>query len=147
MLNNVEVEMRTVSLEKAFKHANIQRVSDQPSIMIVEATASYIPIEEFKAIFNYIGGSIAKQPVAKLIFDKRKLTVFHQPSMEWYFVEWKEKMFDAGLRTHRKILPHDEVFKQSVKIGRDKIRQIFPDGKYTQMDIQYAETLEEAIEK
>lgn len=143
---NVVMESNLI-LEKTFKHAVLSRVSENPDILIVEATTSYIPIEEFKAIFNAIGDCVAKQPVSKLIFDKRKLTVFHQPSMEWYFVEWKEKMFDLGLRTHRKILPNDEVFKQSVKIGRDKIKKNFPNGKYTQMDIQYSNTLEEAIEK
>ena len=71
--------------------------------------------------------------------------VFHQPSMEWYFVEWKEKMYNHGLKTHRKILPKDAVFRQSVKIGRDKINREYPQGKFHKMDIQYFETLDEAI--
>ena len=137
----------TLIKEKEFKHANILRVAERNGVMIVEATTTYIPIEEFKAIFNYIGESAAKENVTKLIFDKRKLTVFHQPSMEWYFVEWKEKMFDLGLKTHRKILPQDEIFKQSVKIGREKIKSIFPNGKFLLMDIQYADTIEDAITK
>ena len=137
----------TLTKEKGFKHANILRVAQNKEVMIVEATTTYIPIEEFKAIFNYISESATQETVTKLIFDKRKLTVFHQPSMEWYFVEWKEKMFDLGLKTHRKILPQDEIFKQSVKIGREKIKSIFPNGKSLLMDIQYAETIEDAITK
>jgi hypothetical protein len=90
---------------------------------------------------------VKEKKITKLIFDKRKLTVFHQPSMEWYFVEWKEKMFDLGLKTHRKILPQDEIFRQSVKIGREKIKSIHPNGKYTLMDIQYSENLQDAISK
>ncbi len=148
MMKEMKTEMKTKTIiEKSFKHANILRVTGNTGVMIVEATTSYIPIEEFKAIFNYIGDSLTKQPVTKLIFDKTKLTVFHQPSMEWYFVEWKEKMFDLGLKVHRKILPADNVFKQSVKIGRDRIKQIFPNGKYNEMDIQYADSIEEAIQK
>jgi hypothetical protein len=144
----MKTEMKTeMVIEKSFKHANVLRVAGNAEVMIVEATTSYIPIEEFKLIFNYIGDSIAKEPATKLIFDKRKLTVFHQPSMEWYFVEWKEKMFDLGLKTHRKILPLDNVFKQSVKIGRERIKQIFPQGKYNDMDIQYSDSIEEAIAK
>lgn len=146
METKTEMKIEMV-LEKSFKHANVLRVADNTEVMIVEATTSYIPIEEFKLIFNYIGDSIAKEPATKLIFDKRKLTVFHQPSMEWYFVEWKEKMFDLGLKTHRKILPPDNVFKQSVKIGRERIKQIFPQGKYNDMDIQYSDSIEEAIAK
>jgi hypothetical protein len=131
--------------EQNFKHATLKSVEANPQTLILEATATYIPIEQFKEIFNAIGSIVKEKKVSKLIFDKRKLTVFHQPSMEWYFVEWKEKMFDIGLKTHRKILPQDDVFRQSVRIGREKIKSTFPTGKYNQMDIQYADTLEDAI--
>jgi len=133
--------------EKEFKHASIYLLQHQPDTAVVEATASYIPLDQFKEIFNFIGELTSTKKITKLIFDKRKLSVFHQPSMEWYFVEWKEKMFDAGLKTHRKILPQDDVFRQSVRIGRDKINKAYPTKKFQQMDIQYAETIEEAITK
>ena len=131
---------------KTLKHAKLLLVDKHPEIAIVEAISGYIPIEQFKEIFESTTELIQQKKIKKLIFDKRKLTVFHQPSMEWYFVEWKEKMFDLGLKTHRKILPQDLVFRQSVKIGREKIKSNFPTGKYTQMSIEYAETIEEAIE-
>jgi|SRR5688572_14841226 hypothetical protein len=133
--------------EQNFKHATLKSVESNPQTLILEATATYIPIEQFKEIFNSIGTIVKEKKISKLIFDKRKLTVFHQPSMEWYFVEWKEKMFDLGLKTHRKILPQDDVFRQSVRIGREKIKSTFPNGKYNEMDIQYAETLEDAVAK
>lgn len=136
-----------LKIEQNFKHATLKSAELNPQTLILEATTSYIPIEQFKEIFNAISVIVKEKKISKLIFDKRKLTVFHQPSMEWYFVEWKEKMFDLGLKTHRKILPQDDVFRQSVRIGREKIKSTFPNGKYTQMDIQYAETLEEAIAK
>src|SRR5688572_29907663 len=133
--------------EKEFKHGSIYLLPQQPSVAVVEATTNYIPLEQFKEIFNFIGELTFKKKITKLIFDKRKLSVFHQPSMEWYFVEWKEKMFDAGLKTHRKILPQDDVFRQSVRIGRDKINKTYPSKKFNEMDIQYAESIEEALSK
>ena len=133
--------------EKEFKHASVYLLQGQPKTAVVEATATYIPLDQFKEIFNFIGELTSAKKITKLIFDKRKLSVFHQPSMEWYFVEWKEKMFDAGLKVHRKILPLDDVFRQSVRIGRDKINKTYPNKKFQQMDIQYAETIEEAIAK
>ena len=139
--------VKKTSVVRSFKHAVIKTVDSQPQIAIVESTSTYIPIEQFKEIFHSIGDLVKTKKITKLIFDKRSLTVFHQPSMEWYFVEWKEKMFDLGLKTHRKILPQDEVFRQSVKIGREKIKNTHPNGKYTLMDIQYSETLEDAIAK
>lgn len=131
--------------EKEFKHASIYVIPGEPGTAVVEATMNYIPLDQFKEIFNFIGELATVKKITKLIFDKSKLSVFHQPSMEWYFVEWKEKMFDAGLRTHRKILPKDEVFRQSVRIGREKINKAYPVKKYHQMDIQYAESIEAAI--
>lgn len=129
---------------KKFKHASVFVLNDQRSTALVKATTTYIPFDQFKEIFNYIGELTEKEKITKLIFDKSELSVFHQPSMEWYFTEWKEKMFDLGLKTHRKILPRDEVFRHSVKIGREKINKSHPNGKYSLMDIQYAETVEEA---
>jgi hypothetical protein len=122
-------------LKKQFKHASIAVIEDTQPTLLVTATATYIPIDQFKIIFNEI----------KLIFDKRQLTVFHQPSMEWYFVDWKERMFEVGLNKHVKILPPDEVFRQSVKIGRNKINEAYPQGKFHQMEILYAESLLDAI--
>ncbi len=133
--------------EKEFKHGVIYLLEQYPDTAVLEVTATYIPLDRFKEIFNYIGELTLTRKIKKLIFDKRKLSVFHQPSMEWYFVEWKEKMFEAGLKTHRKILPQDDVFRQSVRIGREKINKAFPEKKFHQMDIQYAETIEEAIAK
>lgn len=131
---------------QAFKDAKIFTVEDFPSVAVIEATSNYITIEQFKHIFEEISVLVEKNKITKLVFDKRKLTVFHQPSMEWYFVEWKEKMFYLGLKTHRKILPNDPVFKYSVKIGRANISSKHPDGKFNMMDIAYAESIEEAIE-
>ena len=132
--------------EKKFKHATIYVVAQSPHIAVLEATANYIPLASFKEIFNFIGDLTSKNGITKLIFDKRKLSVFHQPSMEWYFVEWKEKTFEMGLKVHRKILPVDDVFRQSVRIGREKINRDHPGKKFQQMDIQYCESVDEAIE-
>ncbi|HEY0739880.1 MAG TPA: hypothetical protein VGD40_00410 [Chryseosolibacter sp.] len=130
---------------KRLRHAVVFAVQDSPETTVVQATSNYIPIEQFKEIFNFIGELVEHEKVKRLVFDKRNLTVFHQPSMEWYFVEWKEKMYAHGLTVHRKILPADQVFRQSVKIGREKINKAYPNGKFHQMDIAYAETLEDAI--
>jgi hypothetical protein len=139
--------MENFIVEKEFKHAKVLTVTNSPNTAIIEALTNYIPLEPFKEIFNFVGELAKEKKIIKLIFDKRKLTVFHQPSMEWYFVEWKEKMFDQGLNIHRKILPADDVFRQSVRIGREKIDKNYPTKKFNQMDIQYAETIEEALLK
>ena len=137
---------KNLKLESKFKNAEVYTVPNSQTA-IVNATGTYITIDEFKTIFQYIGTLVKKNKITKLVFDKTKLNVFHQPSMEWYFVEWKEQMFDLGLKTHRKILPNDMVFRQSVKIGREQITAKYPNGKFTLMDIAYSENLEDAINK
>ena len=114
--------------------------------VIVTATNSFIPGPSFKQAFNSLGDFIKTNSVKKLIFDKRELKTFHQPSMTWYHVEWKNEMSDYGLKTHRKILPKDELFVNSVQIGRQKIVEDNPDFDINKFDIQYFETIEECIE-
>ena len=127
-------------------HAKISFVEGKP-IALVEATSSYIPIEEFKHIFSEIGKLVDSQGISKLIFDKRKLTVFHQPSMEWYYVIWKKDMYEKGLRIHRKILPPEPWFRKSVAIAKDQIGREHNALIIDKLDIKYCETVEEAIEK
>lgn len=114
-------------------------------VLIVESTNTYIPINEFKKIFTKAAEVVQERGIQKVIFDKRKLEVFHQPSMEWYFTSWKESLLDHGMNTHRKLLPNDFTFRQSVKIGRMKIHEKYPELRTAQMDIRYTEDLEEAI--
>lgn len=129
-----------------FKTAKVY-LENQGNILIVEAIRSYILIEEFQKIFDKVNELITQYQVTKLVFDKRKLKVFHQPSMEWYFISWKDEAYNIGLRTIRKILPDDQVFRQSVKIGVSKIKTENPEAKFNLMDIQYSETLEDALKE
>lgn len=137
--------MNNLILKKEFKHAGIYLVDGHRNVAVVTATAAYIPLERFKEIFIHVSELAEQYKTAKLVFDKRQLSVFHQPSMEWYFVDWKEKMFDKGLKIHRKILPQDDVFRQSVRIARAKIAASYPLKKFNSMDIQYMDSLEDAI--
>lgn len=143
MENNTLDEFK---IAEKFKHVELL-VWKEKKILLIRATATYIPMEEFKEVFTKASEIIGKERLTKTIFDKTKLTVFHQPSMEWYFVEWKEELFvKYGLKMHRKILPADNVFVQSVKLGRMKIEKNYPNGKYKELDIQYAKSVEEAVE-
>jgi hypothetical protein len=142
----MEIEVDEVRLTefKKFKHTSLYWITDNPNVALIRANATYIPIEDFKSAFIAMEELVRNQKIKRLIFDKRALRVFHQPSMEWYFIEWKEKMADLGLTTHVKILPDDVVFCQSVKIGRQQIDQKYPNARFHKLNIQYAVTLTEA---
>ena len=130
---------------KKFKHASLCWVRDHPHVALVVAHATYIPIDQFKVAFSSIEELIHDKNITTLVFDKRALRVFHQPSMEWYFTEWKAKMADLGLTRHVKILPDDVVFCESVKIGRRQIDQKHPNARFHQLSIVYAANIGEAI--
>lgn len=132
-------------LKMTFKNANIYRVKNT-SVAVVEASGVYITIEEFKSIFGYMSNFIITHKIQKLVFDKRELMVFHQQSMRWHFIEWKEKMFDHNLIAYRYILPKDPEFRSKVKKEREHINKIYEDSKFHKMDIKYSDTLNDAIE-
>ncbi|GAB4395151.1 MAG: hypothetical protein OHK0053_00410 [Microscillaceae bacterium] len=138
------LEYENLQLLHTSAHASLFGYSPSKAL-ILRADANYIPMDEFQELFEEIGQFVSKEGAIKLVFDKRQLTVFHQPSMEWYFVHWKEQMYLRGLRVHRKILPNDPLFVQSVKIAREKLNRLYPEGKFQQMNIQYASTLSEAL--
>jgi hypothetical protein len=87
-----------------------------------------------------------QNPVKKMILDKSPLRIFHQPSMEWYHVIWKENMYKKGLSVYRKILPDDNLFEESVKIGRERIIKENPGFNINKYDIQYCKNLQEALD-
>ncbi len=119
----------------------------EKQILILELTKEYVPIEEFKEIFTETVPIIEKYKIKKFIFDKQNLRVFHQPSMEWYFVTWKADIYKLGLSVHRKILPQDQpAFNLAVEAGRAKILSEYKDTVIPLLDIQYKTNIKDAIE-
>ena len=116
-------------------------------IMICELTKEYVPLEEFREIFSETVPLIEKYQIKKFIFDKQNLRVFHQPSMEWYFIFWKKEVYEKGLKIHRKILPQNNpAFKLAVEAGRAKIMSEYKDTIIPLLDIQYRTNVKDAIE-
>ncbi|MBC7919529.1 MAG: hypothetical protein H7Z75_00395 [Ferruginibacter sp.] len=113
--------------------------------VILTFKGKFVPLPAFQNLLACVTALSRKEPVTKMIFDKSSLKVFHQPSMEWYHVEWKPEMLQRGLRVYRKILPQDALFVQSVAIGREKIMKNNPAFDLKQFDIQYCHDLEEAL--
>ncbi|MFP4089965.1 MAG: hypothetical protein ACLFUB_18715 [Cyclobacteriaceae bacterium] len=135
-----------LELYQEFEHTDIFLIKDKP-VLIIKASDTYIPIEEFKEVFAAASRIIENRPIQKIIFDKRRLQVFHQPSMEWYYVHWKDALLEKGIKSHRKLLPNDQVFQKSVELGKARIMEKYPRIRVAEMDIQYFDDLQEAIDK
>ena len=114
--------------------------------VVLKFKVGYVPIETFMKVMEEIEAFAKKERVAKMVFDKSNMTVFHQPSMEWYHTVWKVRMLERGLKSYRKILPNDRLFQESVKIGREKIKKNNPQFDFNKFDIHYCNSLEEALQ-
>jgi hypothetical protein len=114
-------------------------------IGICEALDQYIPVDQFMEVFAQCSDMIKRKELKHFIFDKRNLRSFHQPSMEWYFIEWKHDMLDLGLKDHYKILPNENWFKKCVEAGRAQIEEDYPDNRLDELSITYVESIQEAI--
>lgn len=114
--------------------------------VVIKAVTDYIPEQEFKDAFNEVKNFVGEHKATKIVFDKSDLDVFHQDSMTWYHVEWKAELRKKyNIVKHRKILPEDELFNQSVQIGREKIERENNNFKFADYDIQYKDSLEDAM--
>ena len=118
----------------------------QLKLALCIAEKDYIPIDNFKAIFLSISKLIDDFPIQHLVFDKRKLRTFHQPSMEWYFAIWKTTVKCRGLTNHYKILPDLDWFVKSVEAGRYEILKKYSDSILNGITISYVNSIENAID-
>lgn len=135
----------TFTLYKKLPEADILYSASLATALVV-SKANFIPMEAFKNIFSEVSVLLNEGSVERVIFDKRSLTIFHQPSMEWYYLEWKPRMLEKyTLKRHDKILPKDELFRQSVNQARSKIYQTNPQHTIHKIKPAYFENLEEAL--
>jgi hypothetical protein len=138
------IEENRFKLELELRYAKVYANSEK-GIIICELLTDYIPIDDFIETFHQITKIVEAGKFDKFIFDKRSLRAFHQPSMEWYFLNWKNKMLELGLKKHRKILPEEKWFEKMVMIAKDQILKHNPDNIIHLLDIKYCDSIEEAI--
>lgn len=114
---------------------------------MISTRSSYLPIDVFQTLLHQLEGLLALHEINGLVFDKRSLKIFHQPSMLWYYTQWKPAMLEKyGLSNHFKLLPKEAVFRQHVAIAKEEIFARHESALALQrLDIRYFETLEEAL--
>ena len=117
------------------------------SLALVVTTGNFIPFPDFQKIFEVLEEVIAEHGLRRTLFDKRSLTIFHQPSMEWYYLNWKASMLQKyNVVEHGKILPKDDFFRKSVELAREMIFKENPTHPIHKLKIIYKESFHEALE-
>ncbi len=120
-------------------------VNEEKKMIGCVLTADYVPIGKFKQIFEMLSDEIKEGEYTKFVFDKSNLRTFHQPSMKWYFTEWKTEVINYGLTKHYKVLPKLEYFRKSVEAARKPLLAKYPKELLAKLKIEYFETVEEAV--
>tara|TARA_R110002074_G_scaffold10926_4_gene40920 strand:+ start:1821 stop:2270 length:450 start_codon:yes stop_codon:yes gene_type:complete len=141
-LNKQELQDFKIAINEEYARVETNKPK---GIILCTLLVDYVPITDFKAIFNKITKIVKEGNYNKFIFDKRALRAFHQPSMEWYFLEWKKEVFFYGIKTHRKILPKEAWFVKLVMIAKKQITLENPGNIIRNLDIKYCDSIEEAI--
>ena len=113
-------------------------------IGIAEAITPYVALDDFMSGFKLSIDMIKQYELTSFIFDKRSLRAFHQPSMEWYFVEWKPRIKDLGMRNHYKILPDEDWFRKCVEAGRQDIVEAYGSEFLEGVTITYTDSIKQA---
>lgn len=120
--------------------------NDSLELVLCIADAEYIPIDNFRDIFLAISEYIEEHNIKHLLFDKRNLRTFHQPSMEWYFAIWKPTIKVKGLINHYKILPDMDWFVQAVNAGKHEIFKKYNNNLLDGIRVNYVDSVEKSIE-
>lgn len=81
-LNKQELQDFKIAIDEEYARVETNKPK---GIILCTLLVDYVPITDFKAIFNKITKIVKEGNYNKFIFDKRALRAFHQPSMEWYF--------------------------------------------------------------
>jgi hypothetical protein len=113
--------------------------------VLCQTRKAYLPHQVFVQTYRQVEELVLGHGITRLVFDKQSLRIFNQASMIWYHVHWKQKMYEQGLHTYRKILPPDEAFRLAVSICRAGLVKENPGLDLSKFDIRYCNSLAEAL--
>ncbi len=115
---------------------------------IVSIHGAFIPMTDYQQTLEKLGELVRQEKVHKLIVDAQQLVAYHQPSVEWSFLNWKREMRNHGLTSYRYVLPNGGEYRKNLENGIRKIRRDHPNMEVLdRMDLTYCHSLEEAVEE
>lgn len=113
--------------------------------LICQITAD-INLLKFKEELLHLLQIVQKLKVRQLVIDRRNMFTLHFPSLEWFYSVWLPHMIKLGVRTLHIILPENELFRFSLKLGKDKILKKNPELSHQSFSPHFHKTLQEALQ-
>ncbi|MGF1532453.1 MAG: hypothetical protein ACFCUI_02020 [Bernardetiaceae bacterium] len=143
-------DLKVIQERFTLKHEDeVSRIytGNDSNVIICQMLQSYTEIDNFKAMLYKKAELIEQYGCDLFVFDKRSIRGFHQPSMEWYYLEWKPEMYRRfGLRVHRKLFTTETWFLKCIEAGRAEIKRRDPGSIVHTMDITIVDTIAQAID-
>lgn len=116
------------------------------SVIVCVMKRASVTRSDFKALFEAVAAAARIYFPNKMVFDMRKMEVFDQQMMTWYYIEWKPKLFrEIGLKKYRKLLPFNKLFRKYVAVNRKKLAKEHG-FDFSVFDIKYCETMQYALD-
>lgn len=114
---------------------------------LVVAKNAYIPHEDFLEIFSKAEEMIISHEMYRLIFDMSILKRLETSSLEWFYLDWKSRMYTChGLISHCEILPHNPSIRENFKKKRNQILALQPDNPVRHTSFYESQSIEQAFE-
>ncbi len=133
-----------------FYRSRFATVSFMPATetAIVSIHGAFIPMTDYQQTLEKLGELVKQEKVQKLIVDARQLLAYHQPSLEWSFLNWKREMQRHGLMRYRYVLANTGDYRRNMENGILKMRREHPETELLdRMDLAYCRSVEEAVEE
>jgi len=114
---------------------------------VVRIHGAFIPLTDYQDTLEKLGELVEQEKVHKMIVDAQQLVAYHQPSVEWSFLNWKQEMQSHGLKSYRYVLSDSGEYRKMLENGLSKIRREHPETQLDRMDVAYCRSMEEAVEE
>ncbi len=105
-----------------------------------------IHLTKFKETLLHLIPSFQKLKACQLVVDRRHMFTIHFPALEWFYLIWLPQMMKSGLRKFHIILPENELFQFSLRIGKEKILNAHPQLLHQNLTPHFYKNLAEVFQ-
>ncbi|HAS45859.1 MAG TPA: hypothetical protein DCS93_35585 [Microscillaceae bacterium] len=105
-----------------------------------------INLKKFKEALLQLIPIVQKFRIRQLIVDRRNMFTIHFPSLEWFYSIWLPQMIKSGVRKFHIVLPENDLFKFSLRIGKQKIMKENPQLLHENLPPHFYKNLQEVFQ-
>ncbi|OJJ20136.1 hypothetical protein BKI52_16830 [marine bacterium AO1-C] len=105
-----------------------------------------INLKKFKETLIQLVPVTQKLKICQLVVDRRNMFTIHFPSLEWFYAIWLPQMIKSGVRRLHIVLPENELFRFSLRIGKQRILKEHPQLLHQDLPPNFYKNLKEVFQ-